>query len=405
MDFKNIHPKKLLGTAFVGVLLLIGIFKVIGRVGFHNNSSLRKGSTENTEKTTNKPEASEDMKFSTTTREAAISHNLYQDNETLQDILHNENFLEQMKLWNGKALFVQSNQDQSELHYYYYSSLYRDTNQNSIQDARDEGVFNPASTVKVGLAALVLEQLSKIDINRQAEYRVLGSQDWYSFEEDIRRTLVISDNESTNRLILWLGFDRINYGFKDKGLNYLEINRLMLDRGTLIQSPPFEVRLGENVIQQEAMRATVIPACYEVDNKVGNCSTANDLIEGLIRLIQPSYFDEDNGFEISQSDREWMQEVMSHKPRQEGFDYADNYCRFLTNIEQRFASESGKMLSKCGVSLFTNTYTDLSYLKTDLGQEYYILLSVSPPISVSEEETILWMNLIAETILEELPEF
>lgn len=94
---------------------------------------------------------------------------------------------------------------------------------------------------------------------------------------------------------------------------------------------------------------------------------------------------------------------MSHTPREEGFDYADDYCRFLTETENQIASHEGRMLSKCGVSLFTNTYTDLSYIETDSGQKYYLLLSLRPPRRVSEPQIIHYMNQVAGALLSSPP--
>ncbi|MEM8503380.1 MAG: serine hydrolase [Cyanobacteria bacterium P01_D01_bin.1] len=325
----------------------------------------------------------------------------YADYETIDRILSDTDFLEQTNLWDGKILLVRdmSNPSEQILQYYHYSSQYEDTNDNNIQDSLDKGFFNPASTVKVSLVGLVLEKLNEIDVSRDAEYRIKGTQDWYSFEDDIRRALVISDNNATNRLILWLGFDHIGNSLRNKGLSNLIVNRLMLDRGTLVPSPAFEIRLKTEVIQQSRQTVEVAPKCYEIDSKIGNCATATDLVEGLIRIIQPEYYDVAENFKLRKTDRVWMQNVMSHTPREEGFNYENNYCRFLTRLEKKFASKSGKMLSKCGISLFTNTYTDLSYLETDMGNQYYILLSVSPPRSVSEETVLLWMNQVAEAIL------
>lgn len=403
MKFKKSHSKKIGIAIIAGFFLLFGVVKVVKTVNYKSASKIGRNfepgimeaGTDKREESVEPPEI-----------EATNGlRQIHSDSEILGLLLEDNDLLARMNAWNGKGLFVKFDPTKTppEFSYYYHNSVYQDENQNNIQDPSDQGFFNPASTVKVGLAALVLEELNKIGFNRQAKYRIAGSQKWYSFDEDIRRALVISDNDATNRLILWLGFDLINHSFKNKGLRHFVINRLMLDRGTLVPSPPFEMRLGEEVVQQSKKRVTVELACYETSEKIGNCATATDLVEGLIRINQPEYFNDDESFELTQEDREWLREVMSHTPRQEGFEYEDDYCRFLTNLKQKVADDSGKMLSKCGVSLFTTTYTDLSYLETDTGQRYYILLSVSPPRGYPEEETIRWMSKVAETILSKLP--
>ena len=323
------------------------------------------------------------------------------DSTTVQDILKRSDLLEKMESWNGKALFVKVDETLSppQLRYYYYNSLYQDANQNGVQDPGDIGFFNPASTVKVSLASLVLETLAELAVTRQAEYRVAGSNRWYRFEEDIRRTLVISDNEATNRLILWLGFDNINHRLAQKDLPQLTINRLMLDEGTLIPSPAFEMRFEGEITQRNAAPVSISPSCYETQEKVGNCATASDLLLGLMQIVHPEYFSSDGTGSLSEEDRAWLLSTMSRTPREEGFDYADDYCRFLTATENQIAATNGKMLSKCGVALFTNTYTDLSYIETDTGEEYYLLLSLSPPRRTREAQIFQYMNQVAETVL------
>jgi len=342
----------------------------------------------------------------------AVSENLapskpyevHQNSNTLSALLVKGNFLERMNRWKGKALFVKfdSTKVPNAFRYYYFNSLYQDTNQNKIQDIADQGFFNPGSTVKVGLVALVLEELNRIGLGRETEYRVANSGNWYRISEDIRRAIAISDNDATNRLILWLGFDKINTSFRKKGLSHLVIDRLMLDRGTLIKSPPFEMRFKNKIVRQNTQSVSVKPTCYETTQKVGNCATATDLVNGLIRINQPEYF-RDKGFDIRPGDRNWLKQIMSHTPQQEGFNYPDDYCRFLTGLENKIANRVGKLLSKCGVSLFSNTYTDLSFIETNSGEKYYVVLSVNPPQGSSEKEIIQWMNTVAEFILPQLP--
>ena len=177
----------------------------------------------------------------------------------------------------------------------------------------------------------------------------------------------------------------------------------MLDQGTLISSPAFEMRLNGEKTRQSTQPVTVMETCYETREKVGNCASAYDLLQGLIQLNHPEYFSPDQKFALSPADRAWVQTILSRTPQVEGFNYADDYCRFLTILETRLASATGKLLSKCGVALFTNTYTDLSYLETDIGRGYYILLSVSPPPRTDESKILDRMNQIAEAIVLSLP--
>lgn len=336
--------------------------------------------------------------------EQIISPNYEHDTTKIEDILRRGKLFEQMNAWAGKVLIVKVDdvKNPGEFHKYYYQSLFVDSNINGWLDEGDVGFFNPASTVKVGIAALVLEKLYQLGLGRETKYQIVGESNWYYIDDDIRSSLIISDNDATNRLILFLGFDRINNLMKSKGLQRFVVNRLMLNQGILVDSPTFNLSFNYRDIQQPRQAVVESFPCYETQKNLGNCATADDLVGVLIRIVQPEYFSAIEGFNLSQSDRLWLQKIMSQTPREEGFDYADNYCRFLTQVESNLAGNSGRMLSKCGVGLFTNTYVDTSLIETDSGQKYYIVLAVTPPKSISESQVINWMNIVIDFVLPRL---
>ena len=334
----------------------------------------------------------------------STKHYIREDSTKIDNILEQGSWREQMKTWRGKALFVKVNETPKNLQfdYYYYQAIYRDTNGNNLQDSNDEGFFNPASTVKVGISALVLEQLNQMKLPKETEYRILGSSRWYSFHKDIKRVLIISDNEATNRLILFLGFQNLNLKMQAKGLNSFSVNRLMLNQGTLVDSPAFEIRFQETITQSPPQTVSQDFSCFEVEQKLGNCASATDLAEILIRLVQPDVYSPEEKFDLREEDRLWLQEVMSQTPQQAGFDYEDTFCRFLEPLAQKIAYKTGKLLSKCGVGLFSHTFVDTSFLKTDEGRKYYIVFAVNPPQKVSKNQAINWMNTVSQLLLNEL---
>lgn len=332
------------------------------------------------------------------------TRHIREDLTEFERILERGSFIEQMKSWNGKALFVKVDEAQTptQFDYYYYQAIYQDTNGNKIQDSNDRGFFNPASTVKVGISALVLEQLNQMKLPKETEYRILGSSRWYSTNEDIKKVLIISDNEAANRLILFLGFQNLNLRMRAKGLNSFSINRLMLNQGTLIDSPAFELRFQKTITQFDQQTISQNFSCWEVGKKLGNCASATDLVEILIRLVQPDVYSSEEQFNLREEDRLWLQEVMSYIPKKAGFNYEDTFCRFLHPLSQKIAYKTGKLLSKCGVGLFSHTFVDTSFLKTDEGQKYYIVFAVNPPQNVSKNQAINWMNTVSQFILNEL---
>lgn len=325
-----------------------------------------------------------------------------ENSRAIRKILDDENYLQTMDLWNGIALFVEVEHTTPTMTYYHYNSIYFDSNNNKIYDDNDQGFFNPASTVKVGLAALALEKLNLLGFNKQAKYRETGTQTWYSISFDIEQTLIVSSNEAANRLILFLGFDNIAQMSNDKGLNEFSINRLMLDKGTLLTSPPFEI-LHENKITYLSEQPTFYPAsCFEINRKVGNCASASDLIGVLARIVQPDFFPLGERFRINDKDLTWLQEILSKTPRDIGFNQEDHFCRFLHKLYDKKAFNKGKLLSKCGVALFSHSFVDTSFLKTDDGIKYYIVFSVTPPVTVSKAQAVAWINEVSEILLEKL---
>ena len=330
---------------------------------------------------------------------------LKQDTTTLSKILQQKELLEQMERWKGKALLIKVDETQTppEFRYYHYNDLVVDQNKNGILDSADRGFFNPASTVKVGISALVLEKLNQMNLGRETEYRVSGTSQWYVIADDIRRALVISDNESTNRLMLFLGFEGLNQKMKEKGLQYFSVDRLMLDKGTLVDSPPLELRFNNKVVQQAKQPVKRKSSCWETGRKAGNCASATDLAEVLMRIVQPEFYNTDEGFNLKQEDRIWLQGIMSHTPRQEGFNNEDDSCRFLHPLSKKIIHNSGRMLSKCGIGLFSNAYVDTSFIETDKHEKYYLIFALTPPQGTDKSTATLWMNKAVELILPQLP--
>ncbi len=354
------------------------------------------------------PIVKEDLTPNSPTPELAENQlKIKEENITLlETILQKNNQLEQAKQWQYKALFIKVNptQNSPKLTYYYYQSIRKDTNNNQIQDSEDQGFFNPASTVKVGISTLTLEKLHNLNLPRETKYKIAGTSQWYSLEEDIKKALVISDNQATNRLILFLGFNHLNSRMNSLGFNYYSVNRLMLNQGTLVDSPAFELKFQDQIIQQPPQKTTQKPTCFEVGKTIGNCATARDLAEILMALIQPEFSLAKNQFNLREEDRLWLQKIMSKKPRELGFNYENTFCRFLDPLGNKIAHKTGKLLSKCGVGLFSHTFVDTSFLETDQGAKYYLVIAVTPPSQISQTEVIKWFNITTELILNELNE-
>ncbi|MCM1983545.1 serine hydrolase [Lyngbya confervoides] len=324
----------------------------------------------------------------------------------LPNLLKSGPLAETTTQWNPHLLIGKLKADSArrptDLNLYSLNAIYADSNQNQYQDAEDKGFFNPASTIKVGIAALVLEKLNQLDLPRDSTYQFANSNTPISIAEDIRKALIISDNDATNRLIQFLSFDALNHTIQAKAIPSFMVNRLMLDRGTLTDSPAITLQSGDTTQQLPAAAATESYPCWEKDQTLGNCATAQDLLSILTRITYPQWFPPEQSFNLRPGDRAWLQETLSQTPQQAGFPgYADNYCRFLQPLSQQ--QGWANLQSKCGVALFSHTYVDTSVIQTQQGDQYFVILALSPPRSLSEAQVLHKMNQILAQLLPQLP--
>ena len=327
-----------------------------------------------------------------------------EDFTKIESLLKQSSFFDRMNNWRTKVLIVKVNENSNyrKLNYYHYNSVYQDSNLNTNQDSADRGFFNPASTIKVGIISLALEKLNTLKLPKESKYRAAGSTQWYSFDEDIKKILLLSDNQATNRIILFLGFDHINLSMRAKGLRYFEVNRLMLNQGTRVNSPAFELMFERKILKTLPQTVKNKYSCFEIRRVIGNCATATELADVLIRLIDSEAYPSGVGFSLREEDRLWAQKIMSKTPKELGFDREDTSCRFLHPLSKKIAKAPGKLLSKCGISLFTHSFIDTSFLTTNKGQKYYIIFAVTPPQNITKNQSIEFMNNVTEFLVNKL---
>ena len=268
-----------------------------------------------------------------------------------------------------------------------YGSRYQDSNRNSKIDASDDGFFNPASTVKTAIAALVLEDLKKNDLKLSDSYRAVGGE-WNTFEADLQMMQVLSDNEATNRLLLFLGFDAIHSRMNQLGFHDISIERLMLGKGTLVESPAYEVKTEGKLIQRLGRPVSMASRCEEAPGKVGNCASQENLLDILQLLANPTAT---HGFDIREGDRNWILNIMSQTPKSLGYDYPDDWNRFLQSKKNELVGERGRLISKGGVALWSKTWTDTSLIQSDDGRRMAVSITVFPPEDVTQKVAFPFM--------------
>jgi hypothetical protein len=217
------------------------------------------------------------------------------------------------------------------------------------------------------------------------------------------KMLVISDKDATNRLILWIGFTELNNGIKKLNIKGMEINRLMLDKGTLVDSPIYIVKNGKKITYQKLQIVNINPSCYEVNKKIGNCATAESLIFSM-RLAARGL---SNSFQKTASNKmyvdnqNWLSNILSKKPKELGYNYESNYCRFIDGYGRPGTFKANDLiLSKCGVALFSNTFSDLSFLKMNNGRKFLLLIVKKYGTTPSDNTIVKDFRAIAGQLLE-----
>ena len=286
---------------------------------------------------------------------------------------------------------------------YSQGANYEDSNMNKIADDLDTGFFNPASTIKVAIALVTLEKLATEKLNLSTQYKDLQSNEWRKVKEDMIKMLVISDNDATNRLILWIGFTELNNGIKKLNIKGMEINRLMLDKGTLVNSPIHMVKNANKIIYQKSQIANINPSCYEINKKVGNCATAESLILSMSLAAGGSSdsFQKTDSNKLYVDNQIWLSNILSKKPKELGYNYESNYCRFIDGFVLPNTFQTiDLILSKCGVALFSNTFSDLSFFKMNNGRKYLLLIVKKYSIIPSGKSIVKDFRAIAGQLLQ-----
>ena len=261
-----------------------------------------------------------------------------------------------------------------------YTQIDRDSNnhpdltyyQFGVDDSR---YFYPASTVKLPIALLALEWLAEqyvTGLNADTAMLTEAAADWQtaqiadptavnglpSIAHYIKKVLLVSDNDGSNRLYELLGQDFINQRLAAKGLAHSLINHRLSLSLTAEQNRQFNpVRFvdssGKTILALPA-RSTqqhyvnkdkpVLGKAYirgtELVNSPMEFTDKNQLsltdFDGVIkRVIFPQLFSENERFNLRPEDRALVLRYMtmlpseSTNPHYDAAQYPDNYAKFF----------------------------------------------------------------------------
>lgn len=294
----------------------------------------------------------------------------------------------------------------------------------------DNHYFYPASTVKLPIALLALEWLEEQNIEgltlgttmltdsvRPSQLPAFSdrtSQNGFpSIGHYIKKILLVSDNDASNRLFELIGMDYINHKLREKGL----LNSVITQRLSFPISPEenrhfnpvrFVDKSGKILLELPARQSDsvyVVPG----NPKIGQAFYSNDsLIQGgmdfsyknkfvlsdlhgvVKRIIFPEAFVGIERFNLNEEHRNFVLKYMSMLPRESDFpkydtkEYYDSYSKFFKFGADKSAIPSRfRIFNKTGWSygfLIDGSY----FVDFESGVEFF----VSAVVYVNEDQIL-----------------
>lgn len=257
--------------------------------------------------------------------------------------------------------------------------------------------YYPASTVKLPIAVLALEKLSKmkgVDVN--TVFDVNNGESKFSFSDDLRKIFAVSSNEASNDFYELMGRDYINQELKNKGLKEVRIaHRLSAPNSGASETKKisFYKNDGEEITIPSVSDSKITPLKinkilkgkgYYENGKLVNApmdfSNKNYLpletLHGIMkRIIFPENFSKKQRFDLSPEYRELLLYDMQNLPRNAGYDpseYYDGYCKFFMFGDTKGAIPSNiKIYNKVGDAY--GTLVDCAYIVDEVNEVEFII--------------------------------
>lgn len=259
---------------------------------------------------------------------------------------------------NPKIKSVMSNPEAFELQIIYTQILRDKNNKVSFKDfsyhLNAENYFYPASTVKLPIAILALEKLNTIEnTSKDTQYIIEGQPDKLRFSEEITKVFAVSDNEASNNLFEFIGFDYLNDRMKAKGLtSFRVLNRVSVpNAGNPITKPITLYKDDTTIVHLPAIqnKPSVLLTMNKLKKGIGymkddqlvndpfdfsnkNYYPLETLHNTMKRIVFPEVFKESERFNLTEKDRDFILFSMQNVPKNAGYnptEYYDGYCKFL----------------------------------------------------------------------------
>lgn len=251
----------------------------------------------------------------------------------------------------------------------------------------DSLYFYPASTVKLPVAVLALEKLSRTpDLDLNTRFYIEGDTLETTFTDEVIKVFAISDNEANNRLFEFLGQDEINKGLESKGVGPVRIShRLSTPNADDVVTKPLVIYLNDSTsmnstpsinaaIQPLHMPGTIKGRGYIIEDSLvqepfdfslKNYYPLRIQHEVLKRVIFPEVYEATERFQLGEEERKLLLKTMSAPPRIWGYqtdEYYDSYGKFFIYGDTKSEMPDHiKIYNKVGYAY--GTLTDCAYIK------------------------------------------
>lgn len=302
---------------------------------------------------------------------------------------------------NEKIAIVLDSLEQHEVQILFTEVIRNASSQPKFNDyefqVNDNNYFYPASTVKFPTAILVLEKLNEEKrFDRNTMFFIEGDSLITSFADEIKKIFAVSDNEANNRLFEYLGQDEINKRLENKGIKARISHRLStpdsdelttkslvfyVNDSTTTPTTPLINKSLEALTIEKLSKGKGFLVDGELINEPMDFSFKNylpitSLHNMMKQLMFPQIYPKEKQFHLTDSDREFLINMMKISPKEAGYDdnehYYDSYVKFLLfGDDNSPMPDDIEIYNKVGYAY--GYLTDCAYVKNKKNNKEYII--------------------------------
>ena len=233
---------------------------------------------------------------------------------------------------------------------------------------KSDNYYYPASTVKLPVSVFALEKINEYPlINIDTPYKIEDDTTYHSIRKDINEIMVMSSNESFNRLFEFLGQDYINHKLKKKGMIKSKIfHRLESVNAGKLETKKLTFFVNDSTIKfNRSLNKKIKPLeINRLKKGIGYVNEYGNIINTPMDFSEKNYipleelhnltkliFLRNTNLIMTESQISFLIKSMNLSPNEIGYDkneYADTYSNLLVNGDVRKPIDKVKIYNKIG---------------------------------------------------------